>query len=287
MDCRNFRDVLDSYLSGELAVESNHAILQHAECCAVCRDEMAARRHLRASLRSACTRAKLSAECSERLRASLQTEGVQRGSIFTRLFIMRFPLTVAAAAGLLLILGAALSIYLFQLRPVAAAELSPALIYEAVGDHDGCGSHYTHAPQGPVQMSKSARQYDPAYDDLDKVAGAGAEGMQLRAAHVCGFAGRRFAHLVYARESQLISLLVTERDGRALRRGVVPLDDGLRAGLQQVLRDPYTVCAYQTAKHVVLVVSPLPEAQNKELAERMAQPVCDYLRRLETHPPPQ
>ena len=57
MDCRNFKEVLDSYLSDELAVETNHLIIRHTEHCADCRSEMAARRNLRGILRGAVRQA--------------------------------------------------------------------------------------------------------------------------------------------------------------------------------------------------------------------------------------
>jgi hypothetical protein len=220
------------------------------------------------------------------LRKRLGEEGASGRFAFSRLPSPRFPLAAAAALIIALTFGLAYGLYLLQQRPVVAAELSPALMGEAAGDHTNCAIKFiNHQGQlGPARMSESAKRYDPAYADLDKVAEAGAAGMELRSAHVCGFAGRRFAHLVYGREEHIVSLLVTERDQRAMRRGVVPEDDGLRAGLQQALRDRYTVSAYQTAKRVVLVVSDLPEQQNKELAERIASPVCDHLRRQEAHP---
>ncbi|MGH9846193.1 MAG: hypothetical protein ACREEM_46420, partial [Blastocatellia bacterium] len=55
----------------------------------------------------------------------------------------------------------------------------------------------------------------------------------------------------------------------------------LRAGLQSALHEEYRVAAYQTAKHVVLVVSKLSEAENKQLAESLAAPVSAYLRQME------
>jgi hypothetical protein len=79
----------------------------------------------------------------------------------------------------------------------------------------------------------------------------------------------------------MVSLLITERDAKAMKNGVAPTDDGLRAGLQTALRGKYRAAAYQTSKHVVLVVSELSEAQTKELAEGLAAPVSEHLRRLE------
>src|SRR5262249_61562195 len=74
MDCQNFKELLDSYLCGELAVETNHTMLCHAERCCSCRSEMAARRRLRASLRLACSKEKLSDQAMEKLRARLRSE---------------------------------------------------------------------------------------------------------------------------------------------------------------------------------------------------------------------
>jgi hypothetical protein len=280
MDCRSFKEMLDSYLSGELAVETNHVIQRHAEHCAPCRSEMGARRQLRVVLREAGTQAQLSHECRARMRARLRAEAGKPQAIVTRFFPTRLPLAAAAAVLLALLFGGGYGIVYWQQQRVFAAELSPALVSEAVGDHGNCATKFLKR-EGPVRMSDSARHYNPAYGDLDQVAADGAQGLQLRAAHVCGFGGRRFAHLVYTREKQVISLLVTERDGRALKRGIVPVDDGLRAGLQQVLRDGHTVSAYQTAKHIVLVVSELPQKENEELAAQLAVPVCEHLRRVE------
>ena len=53
MNCRDFKDIADSYLSNELLVETNHEVLQHLEACAHCRSELAGRRELRERLRSA------------------------------------------------------------------------------------------------------------------------------------------------------------------------------------------------------------------------------------------
>ncbi|HXG85271.1 MAG TPA: type I CRISPR-associated protein Cas7 [Pyrinomonadaceae bacterium] len=53
MRCQEFREMMDSYLSDELLVETNHEVLHHLENCRACRDELAARRALLAQMRSA------------------------------------------------------------------------------------------------------------------------------------------------------------------------------------------------------------------------------------------
>ncbi|HJZ81340.1 MAG TPA: hypothetical protein VKD91_13380 [Pyrinomonadaceae bacterium] len=79
----------------------------------------------------------------------------------------------------------------------------------------------------------------------------------------------------------MISLLITERDAKAMKGGFAPTDDGLRGGLRSAARGECRVAAYQTSKHVVFIVSELTEDENKEPAESLAAPESEHLRRLE------
>jgi hypothetical protein len=284
MDCREFRDVIDSHLCGELLVETNHEILRHAEQCPACREEMAARRNLRERLQRAGAQARLSEEAKERLRQRLREEagrGLKArsayGSLLHRIFSPRLRLALAASA--LLVAG-----YLYfgshSSPQVQAAELSETLMQEAADEHNVCTFHYKDAPE-PEAMRPKAVEYNPIFAGLDQVAKRHARKMKLRLAHFCDLVGRNFVHLGFTEGDQMVSLLITERDAKAMKNGVAPTDDGLRAGLQTALRGKYRVAAYQTSKHVVLVVSELSEAQTKDLAESLAAPVCEHLRRLE------
>ena len=53
MECRNVRELADSFLAEELLTETNHDILRHLEGCPVCRADLAARRALREGVRGA------------------------------------------------------------------------------------------------------------------------------------------------------------------------------------------------------------------------------------------
>jgi len=309
MDCRNFKDLLDSYLCEELTVETNHAVLRHAEHCGGCRSEMAARRQLREALRRACSKEAMSVEACERLRARLRAEarsGVLAGGsasgvaslwrrFVDRFLSLRFGVPATAFAALLILAGGAFGLYLMgrggesgnpQVDPTPrAVELSALLMDEAAEDHRKCAVKFVNNAV-LATLPDSIKTLDPAYVDLDKALAEGTKGLSLHSAHVCGFGARRFAHLVYTRDSQLISLLMTERDARAMKPGALPpnaapADDGSLSGLQQTSRDNFALGAYQTAKRVVLVVSNLPEAENKGLAERLAAPVAEHLRRAE------
>ena len=79
MQCREFEEIVDSYLKDELSVETNHDLLKHLEACAACRTELAARRETRAQLRLAFDAApefQLRPEFTFQLRNHLKAEAL-------------------------------------------------------------------------------------------------------------------------------------------------------------------------------------------------------------------
>lgn len=74
MDCETYRDLIDSYLCGELAVETYHFMLWHADDCFSCRVEMQARIRLRHQLQRACASVQLSEQFLARLRERMRLE---------------------------------------------------------------------------------------------------------------------------------------------------------------------------------------------------------------------
>jgi hypothetical protein len=289
MDCHNFKEMLDSYFCQELTVETNHSILSHAEHCPSCRSEMASRRNLRQALQRACAQERMSDEACERLRAMLRAEanaerttiltGGRRGR-FSRFFELKVVLPALATALILVVVGV-----MSYLRNPAnrLPQLSDALIENAVNGHRICTAHIT-ADSRSDGMPEKVREFDAACLGLDKIAAEGAQGLLLSSAHVCGDSNRRFAHLIYQREGppdgQLISLLVTLRDGKAIKAGQwTPFDAA--AELQESQQTGFVLDSYQTARHVVLVVSSLPKLENEKLARTLAAPVVTHLRRVE------
>src|SRR5215475_69689 len=304
MDCQNFKELLDSYLCGELAIETIHSILRHAERCGACRGEMAARRRLRASLRSVCSKEKMSDRAMERLRERVRLEaGVPAGVSKGRpskgrkgWFAGLFKIWLLTPAAMALLLSAALGLYIMRRdaandaqrarrlssEQINALELSGSLVAESAGVHRTCAAHFTGAGgAGPAEMPDSVREYDPACARLEKIAAEGARGLLLRAAHVCRFGDRKFAHLVYTHGGGPVSLFVTVRDTRALKSGATPSFSGLSLGQQRFTLDHTAFGAYQTLKRIILVASDLPEEENASLAERLARPVVEHLRKAE------
>lgn len=67
-ECLHTRALLDSYLSGELLIETNHQLLNHLSACSACSAELAQRRRVRTLLKSALSTDDPPAWLSDRVR---------------------------------------------------------------------------------------------------------------------------------------------------------------------------------------------------------------------------
>src|ERR1044072_1130716 len=104
VQCRDFQELADSYLSDELLVETNHDVIRHLQTCADCRRELAARRNLRSKLRSGFEDApdlQMRGEFGARLTAQLRDVALSR----THIPVAKY---VAIAASLVIVAALAL-----------------------------------------------------------------------------------------------------------------------------------------------------------------------------------
>jgi hypothetical protein len=281
MECRKFKDSIDSYLCSELLVETNLEMLRHAEHCPACRTELNGRRQLRLQMQRIGTQQNMSEAGHERLRMRLREEGALNSGKLDWLNWFRRPMTsrflLTTTASLLCLVFMAWYFNRKTVPLVSAATLSPLVVKQAVEEHELCAHFYATSPE-PAGMAPSAVEYDAAYAGLDRIAKMRAAGLQLHAAHKCSLVGRNFAHLLFSRDTDLISFLVTERDAEAMLAGKVPNDDGQGAGLEQIVQAGCAIHAYQSPRHIVLTVSKLSAAENKKLAEEVASPLSVHLR---------
>jgi anti-sigma factor RsiW len=179
MQCRDFRELADSYLSDELLIETNHDVMRHLESCADCRDELAARRELRDKLREGFQHApelQVSDEFASALKAQLREVALNRSSLLTT---RRVPFIAIAAS---LVIAAAFGFRLVQQRwreqnppfinsnvnakassernDDRSAVLSAALGQSAVGDHRDCALNH-RLDEKPIPLDQAGRSYDP------------------------------------------------------------------------------------------------------------------------------
>ena len=300
MRCRDFREIADSYLGDELAVETNHDVIRHLEGCGDCRRELAARREVRVKLKAAFAGApemQVRPEFAGRLRTRLQaaTRSEQGGRFGHRKawIALAASLSIAAALSLAWLVRENLR------RPdpreatvrrtaggtepstppspgpdsgmpvrIAKAELAES----AAGDHQNCAVKF-RLSERPIDLDEAGRRYDRVYLDLTKaVLSQQTEPVEFVEAHSCVYQGRRFAHIVLKYHGRLVSFLVTDLDR----------SDKSSAGGRRTLTDPdrqviacsqfegYQVSCFETPRHAVFVVSDLSETENLALARSLA-----------------
>ena len=270
MQCRDFREIADSYLSGELLVETNHDVIRHLEACANCRRELAARRELRGKLRTGFENTP-ELQMSEEFTGSLTSQ--LRDAEFSR---ARFSAArhLAIAASLLIV--AALGFIAVQQR--WRLQDGAVLAASVVGDHRDCALNH-RLEERPIDLHEAGRKYDNAYINLGNAVmsdGKLPAGVELVDAHSCVFKGRRFGHVILRYQGQLVSVLVTS---------IEPQDHNGSTGVQEAVAneqlDGFRLAHFETTRHAVYVVSGLSDAENLSIAQAIEPSVSRHIRDAE------
>jgi anti-sigma factor RsiW len=201
MECREVRELADSFLTEQLLVETNHEVVRHLEACPACRADLAARHNLRDRLRAAFAGAgelRPRADFTADLRAALQPAPAP----VSRRDVLQWG---ALAAGVALAAGGTLFVRESRTRARLAA-----LARDAAGDHQNCAVEF-HLAERSIPLEQAGQRYGAPYAAL-----AGFEFPTLDVPlavverHACVYDGRRFAHFVLRYEGALTSVLVTD-----------------------------------------------------------------------------
>jgi anti-sigma factor RsiW len=257
MECRDVRELADSFLSEQLLVETTHDILRHLSQCPSCRAEIDSRRRLRTALRGAFER-------SPELRATpdfLASVGRQvrehHSSRSVRMSPWSFRPMMAIAASLLLVSAVAFG---------GREWLGTSLLYAVLGDHQNCAIRF-RLNEKPISLEEAAQRFEPAYRSLVAVAPSPARlsngDLTVLERHSCVYDGRRFAHIVLRYRGALVSVLVTPD-----RLARVPSDlavDGTR------------VSSFRAGRFAAFVVSSASERETREIAAAVAGPLKSAL----------
>lgn len=315
MQCRDFREVADSYLSDELLVETNHDVITHLETCADCRRELAARRELRTILRASFAKAEelqMPDEFATRLHSELRTAATSRAMLLNML-----PRTWMIAAGVIVAVTLGAIAVWQRLRvqtnsqvadirqPQNTGTVKPSdaqprqadiavdvnavlarMSELAAGDHRDCAIGH-RLPDRPISLEEAARKYDRAYLDLTKAVMSHRddfnEVIELVMAHACVFRGHWFAHIVIRHRGHLVSLLVTrleDSSGIATPKEELPKDSAAQV-IACSTAGGFQISCFRTAQHGVFVVSDLEEGENLAFARRLAPSVYGHITHAE------
>jgi anti-sigma factor RsiW len=321
MECSEFDDIADTYLDGELPVETNHEALRHLEGCDICRRELDARREVRVRLRSAFygdASFSLRPAFEERLRADLHSKALGQAQVQPALFGRIGGWPVAIAASLLLALG----IGLFTLQQRRSQQLTPAdvavnggharpakdgkaegspsspqhqtspgvshvgfeLSEAAAGDHRDCAIKFNLA-EDPIDLEEAGRKYDPAFTNLESVVKTRSEDLkgqfEFIESHACVFKGQRFAHVVLKHQGRVVSLLVAESEQNKTTAQAATPDNMQRQVNACSRSAQYQISCFKTARRAVFVVSDLSEAENLAVAHAFAPSIQEHIARFD------
>lgn len=266
MECRDVREMADSFLAAELLTETNHEILSHLDTCPVCRDDLAARRAVREGMRRAFHRSPDLApepEFVARLRSTLRSA---HRAPARRSFGLPGWLALAATVLLAVALGVAY-------RGRNQGGEPNALARVAAGDHQNCAVKF-RLTEKPISLAEAGSRYGSMYRMLesvpadDVITAAGPAHVLER--HACVYEGRRFGHVVFRYQGELVSLLVTGADGvstRALTGSALPQVTAVGP------IDNVSVVSFPASRQMVFFAGNISQSDLLKLADAVAEPL--------------
>jgi anti-sigma factor RsiW len=264
MQCRDVRELADSFLSEQLLVETNHELLRHLDTCPNCRADIAGRRALRDGLRTAFSRAEdlrprpeFAAELLATLRPSLPERPSEPAKEISRRSVLQS--WWALAAGVVLAAGGGLVV-----RNANHRSRLGALAREAAGDHQNCAVKFTLAER-PIQLEEAGRRYGAPYAALATFEPPAADGsLEMLERHSCVYQGRRYGHVVFRYRGALTSLLVTDGTPPATPE-LEPSDSGP------------AVASLPAGRFLGFIVADLDRPSVLRLAQTLTKPLSQHL----------
>lgn len=280
MGCQKTLQYMDSYLSGELRVETCHDVLRHLDGCSACSAELAARTRVRELLREAVAQESVPRD----LRARIQARIEQRDSL-ARFGNMRWVVALAAGAAIC-------AVAWLGYRPSALPALWDRLGQEeyihrvsatvatamrlGLGDHIHCSVFRRYGSPEPVERMES--QLGTTYQGLlPLVRTAIPDSYNIIMGHQCRYAGRNYIHLTLRADRELMSLVITIKEPGESLSGLPAFGRPAGIPVYEVPTGSYRVAAFETERYFAFVVSDLNERTNLQIAVLLAPSVCGFL----------
>jgi anti-sigma factor RsiW len=278
--CAQTLELLDRYVSNELEPAERAVVEGHLEQCALCRSDLAERRRVRDTLRSAVAGTPVPAGLADAIRA-------RRNDAPARVHFLSRPVTrwtAAVAATILVAFGAWMLLRDRSHKPVITEGMTPSEIQLAtvlsVGltDHIECAVESGYGREVFTE-EKILAKLDDDYAGLADIVRAQATGYRLTVGHHCSFGGRDYVHLILHKGPSVISLAITEHTPA----DTLP-DPALAATAAQGLPiyashlEGYEVAGFRTGRFLVFAISDLSRAEHLALASALAEPVGLFLR---------
>jgi anti-sigma factor RsiW len=263
LECQQVRELMDSYLSEELSVETNHGVLRHVGECRDCAAELKRRQRLRALLVETLGLAVNDVD-ADRVRTRI-THAVDR----ERRSWQRIARLGAVAATL----AAAVAVWYW-----AGGRVDAAAYNDSAADHVSCALSY---PSDAVyDPDRAAQNLAPPFERIVDAVGRSHGVYHVIDAHMCPYNGRNYAHVVIRGDGQTLSLFA-ERAGRgALPDTPTTVLPGDALDVHATTRLGYRISAVATRDHRLFFVSERP-TDPPELAQDILRSAVGFIRGLE------
>jgi len=277
--CKKIRSYLDSYLSNELMVETNHEVLKHLDCCQACADALASRARVKQVLRQAVIQDEAPAALRYRIQKDIRQSAAP---------VRWGQWALVAAAAVVLMVGAIGVVRFAGSRGAqpsnerAAIAQTTELLTIGLNDHSFCAIDHNLASRRFTREEMSQKMGPDFAGLVDLVEQKAPGEYEVVVGHRCQFAGRQFIHLILKNQETIISLAITKKNGESFPADAV--ENALKASgvsLYNSRIQNYEVTGFETRDHLAFVVSNLPKEENVRIASNLAPGVCDFLAKLE------
>ena len=266
MQCREFREISDSYLCDELLVETNLRIFRHLENCRDCRADFAARRELRAKLKTAVRSAdefQIDPVFRNRLKANLRESALQQTAWSKLFFNPKLLAPVMAGLVITVVVGLGYVSFFNTNGPVIISQNSvikglTEISLKAVGDHKDCALEKLQTWES---MSKQDYAEKAVYSEkvLQPLKAKFSDDVEMLHAHDCIFEGKEFTHVIIKKGSHIVSVFFDKTDQ-------FPQADSTTASIISEDESGLRVASFQIRNQAVFVVSDMPETDNLSAA---------------------
>ena len=271
MECREFREIADTYLHDELLVETNIQVHSHMEHCADCRKEFGRRRELRQKVRLAMNSPKeleIKPYFENRLRAELREYAMQQHG-WRKFLTVR--LMVPAMASLIIVAAIAIGLIsnwnshridLANQRSEFATAYT-ALLNDAAADHQDCAlaKQMLWNSMSKIESAEKTLYTEKVIKPLQKQLSGNVEYLY---AHDCPYAGRIFTHIILRNNDHIVSILID-------KSGKVPaMAQNLGDSILLEKANGLAVAAFQKDDQAFFVISDLAETVNLNVARTIS-----------------
>jgi len=281
--CEKARRYLDSYISNELLVETNHEVMRHVENCAACTAELDARMRLHTRLKAVVNAQPVPPELAVRIR---QRIGESRPRLWAPQ--LRAGLAPAMTAVLVLTLGLWWSLSRERMpaladRPGQAAYIErasrtlAAVLKVGLADHIHCAV-FRKYPKTPPAVETMESELGPTYRGLLAVVRAAVpQDYRVVMAHRCAYAGRKYVHVTFEEGGELLSLVVAPKEQGESMDGLPVASQASGVPIYQAAAGHYNVAGFDAGNFLAYVVSDRKSKTNLQVATMLAPGVHAFL----------